>query len=304
LPAALAKQAIHSASDLGYNTISFSGGEPLLMSELPEIAQEARALGMHVNLVTNGMLMTDRRLAELTGLLDVVAISLDGVPERHNRMRGSPNAFEKMRGNLEALRASHIPFGFVFTLSTENLFEMEWAAEFAYREGAKLLQVHPLEAFGRATREHAGQDPREDVAARGWLLAMRLRQIYAGRMAVEVDLANAAQPPLSSQASLQLASECSSGDTGLGHFLSPLVLEPDGMLAPLRYGFPRNFAFGSLKHADLKDLAARWSRLKAMALAHLYAVVLDQISRSSWPLVNLYERLSLAASAAPIALSA
>jgi MoaA/NifB/PqqE/SkfB family radical SAM enzyme len=304
LPAALAKQAIRSAADLGYNTISFSGGEPLLMNDLPEIAREARTLGMHVNLVTNGMLINERRIADFAGVLDVIAISLDGVPERHNRMRGSPNAFEKMRGNLEALRASHIPFGFVFTLTTENLFEMEWAAEFAYREGAKLLQVHPLEAFGRATREHAGQDPREDVAARGWLLALRLRQIYAGRMAVEVDLANAAQPPLSSQAALQLARECSSGETGLGHFLSPLVLEPDGALAPLRYGFPRNFAFGSLKQADLKDLAERWSRLKAMALAHLYAIVLDQISRSSWPLVNLYERLSLAASAAPIALSA
>lgn len=304
LPAVLVKRAIHSAAELGYNTVSFSGGEPLLMNELPEIAREAHQLGMHVNLVTNGMLLTERRVAELEGSVDAVAISLDGVPERHNRMRGAPQAFEKMQSNLAALHLAHIPFGFVFTLTTENLLEMEWAAEFAYREGAQLLQVHPLEAMGRATTEHLGKDPKDDVAARAWLLALRLRQIYQGRMGMEVDLANAGDPPISAVVANALAQTCASGEIEIGRFLSPLVLESDGMIVPLRYGFPRNFALGSLHRADLKDIAPRWVQSKAVALASLYSRVLSQTNESGWPLINLYEWLSSAASAAPIALSA
>jgi MoaA/NifB/PqqE/SkfB family radical SAM enzyme len=106
LPSALAKQAIRSAAALGYNTISFSGGEPLLIPELPALASEARGLGLRVNLITNGMLLTERRISELAPAIDVLAISLDGVPERHNRIRGAADAFEKMQANLPALRAS------------------------------------------------------------------------------------------------------------------------------------------------------------------------------------------------------
>ena len=304
LPAALAKQAIRSAADLGYNTISFSGGEPLLVADLPDMAREARQFGMSVNLVTNGMLLNERRADELAGAIDMIAISLDGVPERHNTMRGSPNAFEKMQNNLAALRARHIPFGFVFTLTTENLFEMEWAAEFALREGARLLQVHPLEPLGRAIRAHPGKEPQKDIAARAWLLALRLRQIYVGRMAVEVDLANTAAPPVSAAVAFALAGKCVTGETNLGRFLSPIVLEPDGLVVPLRYGFPRNYALGSLLRADLKDLAARWVHTKANALADLYSQALSQAGQSGWSLVNLYEWISSAASAAPIALPA
>jgi Fe-coproporphyrin III synthase len=304
LPAALAKQAIRSAAELGYNTISFSGGEPLLLNELADIACQARKLGMHVNLVTNGTLLNERRANELAGLIDAIAISLDGVPERHNAMRGAPDAFEKMQGNLAGLRANHIPFGFVFTLRAENLFEMEWAAEFALREGARLLQVHPPEGLGCAARAYAGKLQQDDVAARGWLLALRLRQIYQGRLAIEVDLANTTTPPVSPLAAFTLAGKCVAGEMSLGRFLSPIVLESDGLVVPLRYGFPRHYALGSLLRGDLRELAIRWVQTKANTLAGLYNDVLSQASQSGRPLINLYEWLSSAAAADPIGLTA
>jgi hypothetical protein len=49
-----------------------------------------------------------------------------------------------MRTRLPLLRASGLPFGFVFTLTADNLADVPWAAELAVQEGACLLQVHPL----------------------------------------------------------------------------------------------------------------------------------------------------------------
>jgi hypothetical protein len=118
-------------------------------------------------------------------------------------------------------------------------------------------------------------------------------------MAVEVDWANAAAPPVSPTTAWEQARQCSAGERSLGNFLSPLVLEGEGLVVPLRYGFPRHFALGSLLRADLKELAAAWVETRAMQLAGLYSRVLQEISQSAWPLVNLYERLSSAAAAIP-----
>jgi hypothetical protein len=59
-------------------------------------------------------------------------------------------AFAAMRRRLPLLRASEIPFVFIFTLTRNNLHELTGAARFAIDEGDVSLQVHPLEEVGRA----------------------------------------------------------------------------------------------------------------------------------------------------------
>lgn len=49
--------------------------------------RRARALGMRTTVTTNGYFLDARHLEPLRGSLDVLAISLDGPPEIHNRMR-------------------------------------------------------------------------------------------------------------------------------------------------------------------------------------------------------------------------
>lgn len=289
LPFPLLKNAIVDAARLGYNAVGFSGGEPLLRADLPLLADAAHSHGMVVTLVTNGLVFTERRVAELKDSVDMVAISLDGAPERHNCTRGLSSAFVQMRNKLALLRDAGMKFGFVFTLTRDNLAELEWAADFAWRQGAVLFQVHPLELAGRAALNLAGQEPAGDPAARAWLIVQRLRQIYQDKMAVEADLTIPALPPIAKEQALSHARESLTGRRPLGHFLSPLVLEADGFLAPLRFAFPRAFTFGSLHDSGLLPLASAWIRTCALPLSELYGRAIDEARALSFPVINLYE---------------
>ncbi len=145
LPVATLREAISDASAEGYNVVAFSGGEPLLYKPLPELLDHVHHCNLLATVTTNGILLDKRRLDMLRSRVDLLAISLDGIPESHNRVRAAPRAFEQMSARLDGLRHAGIPFGFIFTLTQHNLHEMEWVAQFAAEQGARLLQIHPLE---------------------------------------------------------------------------------------------------------------------------------------------------------------
>jgi Fe-coproporphyrin III synthase len=168
LDVALLKQGIEDASALGYNMLSISGGEPLLYPDLPELVRTGHELRMLTAVVTNGILINSQKLKEIGNFVDLLAISLDGAPLRHNRMRSAQRAFEQMEARLSGLRESNLTFGFVFTLTNENLEDLKWAANYAVTQGAALLQVHALERTGRATSMSEIGSPSGDDAGRAW----------------------------------------------------------------------------------------------------------------------------------------
>ncbi|MCB1925467.1 MAG: hypothetical protein KDJ27_17270 [Gammaproteobacteria bacterium] len=72
-------------------------------------------------------------------------------------------------------------------------------------------------------------------------------------------------------------------DQPLAEQLSPLVIEPDGSVVPLQYGFARSFALGNLHQATLPEMAMRWRvdvgpRLQAVS-RELFRVLDDQPSQ-------------------------
>ncbi|MFG2907767.1 radical SAM protein [Kitasatospora sp. NPDC048286] len=94
------QQAVADAAVLGYDVLGVSGGEPMLYRPLDDLLRTARSHGMRTTVTSNGMLLTGRRLSELAGLVDVLAISLDGVPDSHVRMRQDPRSFAVMERRL------------------------------------------------------------------------------------------------------------------------------------------------------------------------------------------------------------
>jgi MoaA/NifB/PqqE/SkfB family radical SAM enzyme len=137
-------------------------------------------MGMATNLTTNGMLLDERRVAYLQGAVDFMAISIDGAPASHNRIRGSENAFAGMAARLPIVREAGIHFGFIFTLTGTNVDELEWVARFAFEQGASLLQIHPLEEVGRAQEELHGSEPNDLDRELAWLSVANLRAKYMG----------------------------------------------------------------------------------------------------------------------------
>ena len=78
LPVDVICGVVEQAAGAGYEVLGVSGGEPLLYTGLLDTLRAGKSREMTTTVTTNGMLLTTRRLKELNGLVDVLAISLDG----------------------------------------------------------------------------------------------------------------------------------------------------------------------------------------------------------------------------------
>lgn len=104
---------LSQAADIGFMTVRFTGGEPLLRPDFAELYLYARHLGMKVTLFTNARLITQ----ELSVLLakyppgHVVEVSVYGMSAgSYDRAVRSSGAFEEFRCGVELLIKHRIPF--------------------------------------------------------------------------------------------------------------------------------------------------------------------------------------------------
>ena len=285
LPLALLQETIADARAEGYNVVGVSGGEPLLYSELPQLLAHARSLGMITSITTNGMLLTPQRIEQLSDVVNLIAISLDGVAESHNRMRNAPRAFEIMTRCLEPLRQAEIPFGFIFTLTMYNLDELEYVARFAVEQGATLLQVHPLEEVGRAKAQLINRAPDELELAYAFLEVARLQKLYANSLQIQFDVTDRGVVRQNPERifALDPATLPDPAQQPLADLVSPLIVEHSGHVVPIQYGFSHAYAIGDLHHGRLSDQAARWKTSSYPAFAQLCRSVCDSLLENSQP---------------------
>ncbi|MCC7392722.1 radical SAM protein [Candidatus Sumerlaeota bacterium] len=108
-----------------FNHLLFSGGEPVMRKEILEIAKIfAKNCGIiSIDMPTNGLLpkrveeVASRILDEIPNVIFTVGLSLDGLEETHNRLRGVPGnwkrSMETMRvlGELRAARQAKFERG-------------------------------------------------------------------------------------------------------------------------------------------------------------------------------------------------
>lgn len=255
LPVAALKDVVRDAKALGYTLVTLSGGEPFLYPDMHELLSFAKDVGLRTAAVTNGMFLDARRLEKLKPVLDLIAVSLDGAPERHNRMRANPAAFEVMARKLPALRDSGIPFGFLFTLSRDNAHELDWAADFAADAGAALLQVHPLDnEVGRAAEDghFDGLDPDVAAAISAGHRALDAQKRLEGRLRIIVDF----QPRLPDDMKPEMV-DCGMEKT-FADMVYPLCIETDGAIVPMGHGFSRDYLMGQLGEVRLAEMAENW----------------------------------------------
>lgn len=76
--------------------VIITGGEPLMRSDLEECGRAIYKRGFPWGMVTNGLAMTPKRLQSLIASgLHTITVSLDGLEEEHNFMRGNAQSFKR-----------------------------------------------------------------------------------------------------------------------------------------------------------------------------------------------------------------
>jgi Fe-coproporphyrin III synthase len=94
---------LESILRLGVRWIVFSGGEPLMNPELPQLCATLRREGIRLTLLSTGLLLKKTASAVAESLDDVI-VSLDGPREIHNMIRRVDGAFELLETGVRALR--------------------------------------------------------------------------------------------------------------------------------------------------------------------------------------------------------
>ena len=105
------KNIIAAARELGVPKIGFTGGEPLLRADLPELVACAAGHGLSVSIDTNGILLSEKTAAALKEAgISNINVSLDSAdPERHDRLRKSAGCFEAALAGVKHCAALGIP---------------------------------------------------------------------------------------------------------------------------------------------------------------------------------------------------
>jgi Fe-coproporphyrin III synthase len=98
-----------SIRNLGVRWLVFSGGEPLLNPELPQLCGILRREKIRLTLLTTGLLLQKNADDVATGFDDVI-VSLDGPPEIHDAIRRVDGAFSLIQSGVNALRQRRSDF--------------------------------------------------------------------------------------------------------------------------------------------------------------------------------------------------
>lgn len=95
--------------EMGVDLAILVGSEPLLRRDSLTIVEGMRALGLDVDIITNGTLFTEATAERVVNAgVRAVTISLDGIGENHDRIRGQERAYERSMkglGRLQAVKA-------------------------------------------------------------------------------------------------------------------------------------------------------------------------------------------------------
>jgi len=151
LTTAQAKQLLRGLAEANCPVVLFSGGEPLLRSDLVELLVEAKQAGLRTVISTNGTLIdsdTAKKLAEVG--LSYAGISLDGDEQFHDRFRHAKGSFKATLAGIENCKKAGIKTGLRFTITKANADQVPILFDIAASVGVRRICFYHLIRTGRA----------------------------------------------------------------------------------------------------------------------------------------------------------
>ena len=83
--------------------VSLFGGEPLLYPDILPLVREVKSRGLTCTVITNGGRLEAYARELVEAGIDSIAVSIDGPPHVHNRIRGQADSYEKAAAGVRAV---------------------------------------------------------------------------------------------------------------------------------------------------------------------------------------------------------
>ncbi len=187
LTTAEGKRLIDDLAAYGAPVLLFSGGEPLVRKDLPELADYAVQKGMRAVISTNGTLITAELAKTLKKIgLSYVGISLDGMRSVNDKFRGVPGAFDKAMEGIDNCKRAGIKVGLRFTISRANVAEVPRIFDLLEEKDIPRVCFYHLVYAGRGSDLREEDLPHDQTRTVVDLIMDRTRDLYDRGHAKEV----------------------------------------------------------------------------------------------------------------------
>lgn len=145
--------------------IVITGGEPTMREDLEKVGLELYKRELPWGIVTNGLALTEERFLSLRKAgLHNITVSLDGLPESHNWMRGKPDSFDRAYKAIEMIAGvPELRFDVVTCVNRRSLAELADLKELLIKAGVKEWRLFTIFPSGRATRYKEFDLDREEI---------------------------------------------------------------------------------------------------------------------------------------------
>lgn len=181
------RRVLTEAANLGVLQAHFSGGEPLIRTDLETLIAHAAGCGLYTNLITSGMALTQARANALAQAgLDHAQLSLqDTDAAGADRFAGSKDTLAKKTASAAMLRNADLPLTLNAVMHRGNLDHLEAMIETALRFGAGRLEVAHVQYYGWALRNRAALMPARLQIDRASEIVTAARAQLSGRLVID-----------------------------------------------------------------------------------------------------------------------
>jgi radical SAM enzyme (rSAM/lipoprotein system) len=132
--------------------IVLTGGETLLRVDIEETGRNLYKRGFPWGIVTNGMFLNEQKLkALMQSGLRAVTVSLDGLKNSHNWLRGNARSFDLAVSAIHLLpKTPGLKYDVVTCVNRKNFHELESLKEFLINHGITDWRIFTVFPIGRA----------------------------------------------------------------------------------------------------------------------------------------------------------
>jgi len=186
LSAASWARVFREAAELGVLQADFTGGEPLARPDLTEIVRSARAAGLYASLISSGLPLDEKRLAELVAAgLDHFQLSFQGAePTAAQEFSGTNTHAQKVKV-AEWVKRHRVALTLNFVIHRGNLNQLEEMVALAERIGPARVEFAHVQYYGWAFANRARLLPTRAQLDRSLEILKSAEERLRGRIKVE-----------------------------------------------------------------------------------------------------------------------
>jgi pyrroloquinoline quinone biosynthesis protein E len=178
-------EVLRKARKMGALQLGISGGEPLMRDDIEEIVAEAGRLGYYTNLITSGVGLTEKRLAEFKrGGLDHIQLSMHDITREINNFITDTNTFELKKKVAAMIKEYDYPMVLNVVIHRYNIEHIGEILDMAEQIGADYVELANTQYYGWSLLNRAQLMTTQEQLEKAEAITNRFRERVGNRMKV------------------------------------------------------------------------------------------------------------------------